>query len=84
MIKEGDKVICINDFECLGYRSTLYYKEGKIYEIKRIDTKVVYIISDDGADGVWFRIIKDGIKFGDSFILLAEYREQQMKSILDD
>ena len=95
MIKVGDKVICIKDFVCLGYKANmLHYTEGKLYEISKYDTKdkTVRVLSDEGEQSVWFKIIvvqvheQSEIKvcIGDTFMLLADYREQQIKSILDD
>jgi hypothetical protein len=93
MIKEGDKVICIKDFVYQGYHANmLHYTEGKLYEISRYDKKdkTVRVLSDEGEQGVWFKIIvvheQSEIKvfIGNTFILMADYREQQIKSVLDE
>jgi hypothetical protein len=96
MIKVGDKVICIEDYSCQGSyvdQITHSYKIGKRYEIIKIEDEMIYILADLNKEdaifiGVWFRICDDKLfgfdVFHDYFITLAEWREQQINSILDD
>ena len=103
MIKVGDKVICINDYDLdltVSDSHTSYvdqithsYKIGKRYEITKIEDGMIYILADLNREenyfiGVWFRTSDDKLfgfdVFYDYFITLAEWREQQINSILDD
>ena len=87
MIKEGDKVLCIKNFN----NNSQKFIVGNFYEVlhfskntrKQIDQhyQQIYIkgeISNNYGGGFWFYS-----NFDDFFITMAEYREQQMKSILE-
>ena len=97
MIKVGDIVICIKDhlYENKNY-NTYSYTTNHGYIIKAVEEFAYYIEADtkneagikiENSWGIRFSTIKEDMnikKFGDYFITLAEYREQQMKIILDE
>jgi hypothetical protein len=77
MIKEGDKVICINNvYEEQGLLAEIPCEIGDIIEVSFVNHEhmMVYILD------VWDFNINTFLKY---FITLSEWREQQMKSILD-
>jgi hypothetical protein len=81
MIKVGDKVFCIKDF---FYFDKKLFHNNKSYIVGGVSslTKMIYIkdgISDNICSGFWFDINKDQY-----FITLAEFREQQIKSVIDE
>jgi len=88
MIKKGDKVICIDDVVDVDDYSTPFEK-GNIYEVSAI-------VSHDWFDNTRSVLMFDNsylfdydfpdseIYFFKYFILLSEFREQQIKTILDD
>ena len=78
MIKAGDKVVCIVNKSL--------YEINKIYEIS--DTQ---FFSEDGIYHKIFYGDKNYMHFwyhdrsiGEEFIPLSEWREQQIKAVLDD
>ena len=78
MIKVGDKVFCIKDFE----NSHQKFIAGKLYEIhhniKERETYVLGEFKHEFGNGYWFYG-----NFSEYFTTLAEFREQQIKTILD-
>lgn len=96
MIKVGDKVVCIKDYS-YKHSDTLTnsYKSGKLYEILKIYENIngVYISADLSSEeyhyvGVWFSMksnkYTDFDDFDDYFLTIAEWRDKQINSILDD
>jgi hypothetical protein len=85
-MNKGDKVICIKDWSF----DEQEYKKDIIYEID--DTNKTYGIYIKGENyisrdeyGYWFCFKKDYYNnFPDYFITLAEWRQQQINSILDE
>lgn len=76
-VKEGDKVICIRDF-------ALMFKANEIYEINSVDIELskTYISTVNG--GFWFNLNRRNIYwFNNYFITLSDWRELQIKSVLD-
>ena len=74
MIKEGDKVICINDEAYAGSES--YLTKNKQYIIyNHRGYEFVTVINDSNKRNSYNR---------NRFISIAEWREQQIKSVLDD
>jgi hypothetical protein len=68
------KVICINSdffFSATGKPLTLH----KVYDAQIVDKNVYSIINDYGDKGEYY---------SNRFITLSEWREKQMKNILDD
>ena len=91
MIKAGDKVICIKYNVIYGFISKHTHKENKVYEVLRISgNKCSAFVNDEENEGIWFNIADNGeymnyqFNFCDYFISLAELREEQIKTILDD
>ena len=84
MINIGDKVICskLEYISTNGENCELPFTIGDSYDIQRINNRLcVYI------DGYAFGLYKDDVYirlFSDYFITIAEYREQQIKTILDE
>ena len=80
MIKRGDKVVCIKNFETV-------YEGGKVYKVDWLQTTTndVYIAEENHFGMYGFSLTNGNtLCFNEYFILLSEYREQQMKTILDD
>ena len=100
MIKNGDKVICIKDayyVEKPTGMKELLYKCGEIYEINYIaindshiyfnGSSYIFISRNDKDASTGFYLdnkIEKWYKFSDYFITLAEWREKQINSILDE
>ena len=90
MIKEGDTVFCVKSFSTIGQK---FYR-GKAYEINSysesygiIEFYILGEIANKSGGGYWFRLngkIVHNNKFSDYFMTLAEWRERQIDSILDD
>jgi hypothetical protein len=85
---KGDSVICIKD-HC--YNLYYFIRTGNKYEIIDSGNDSVYIKVDFNKnkryEGLWFSFIEEQgnlKKFSDYFITIAEYREQQIKTVLDD
>ena len=82
MIKRGDGVICIKNFETV-------YEAGKVYKVdytsNDVDVNYVYIAEENhfGRYAFFIPTNENTLCFDEYFMPLAEYREQQMKSILD-
>ena len=78
MIKVVDKVICINDESYAinsGIDSESFLTKNKQYRVTGIGHNYINVIND--AD-------KKTSYNLDRFISIAEWREQQIKSVLDD
>lgn len=100
MIKVGDILICIKDYvfntDYLYIRYTYSYTKNHQYIIKAAGESLYYVEADTkneaGKDienrfGLIFSTIKEDMnikKFEDYFIPIAEHREQQIKSVLDE
>jgi hypothetical protein len=87
MINVGDKVICLKDYVVYGFLSKHTYKENKIYEVLTSEIGVSQyriFINDEENAGLWFDLITNKDFYSKYFITLAEWREQQIKIVLDD
>lgn len=88
MIKAGDKVVCIKDDEHVYSTRKSTYREGVTYEVLYTgESGAVCIKCDDGGFDIYFihRQLRSIARiFSDYFILLAEWREKQIKSVIDD
>jgi len=97
-MNKGDLVVCIKDavydINCetpTGITETLY-KKGEFYEIneiKIIDDKNLYVDikrkDKDSSTGFWqLAQIEEWYKFDEYFITLADWRDKQIDSILND
>ena len=98
MIKKGDKVVCVR--EHIYYRSgnkaePLTHKQGNIYNTTKYDSSdnTIYIKAEESYGGLWFSLDylpetppfpKDVPYFNYFFILLSEWRDKQINSILND
>jgi hypothetical protein len=81
-MNKGDKVVCIKTYI---FGLTEYYTQGKEYKILSVGTKNLYVISNVYTNGTWFgRNEVDNKHFRKYFITLAEWREQQIKSVIDE
>jgi len=92
MIKEGDSVICIKEFDIKGF---IYLTLHKVYTVSKIKYWSIKhhfypnyrIFIKDNVDAEWV-FESDKLEmllfFKDYFITLAEWREQQINSILED
>jgi hypothetical protein len=83
MTKVGQKLVCIQDFniEIFGVASDLIYKKGDICEVESIDVKFAYpyfLRFENETNNFSYEEIT---KY---FITLAEWREKQIDSILED
>ena len=94
MIKKGDKVICIKDAYYLDIEDPtcgleLFYKLGEIYEVNNVFKRNSYvdIKRNDNNSSTGFYLddpIEEWYKFSDYFMTLAEWRNKQIDSILED
>lgn len=92
MIKDGDKVVCIKDAEYYldEYNpgiTEILYKYGEIYTISRVVKSYIDVKRNDGDLNTSFYLeepIDEWNKFSDYFITIAEWRERQINSILDE
>jgi hypothetical protein len=98
MIKKGDKVVCIKNISYTSKIAPNFYiykyNTGHQYEVETSSPIGYYITTDDIRDksgikaesldrnGLIF-FIEEENKFVDYFITLAEWREQQIKTVLD-
>lgn len=73
MIKQGDKVVCINDSTHLNGNITI----GKVYEIENCDdVNDNYIIKND--------LGKRWVYNSRLFVSIDEYRDGQIKKLFDE
>ncbi len=87
-MNKGDKIICIKPYNIVIRE----YTEHKIYIIEHIYENRVYVTEDISKvnSGYWFLRENDPVingyvgYFYDYFIPLAEWREQQIKTVLDE
>jgi hypothetical protein len=80
MIKVGDEVICINnlyEYEYGNMMAELPCEVGDICKIKHVHHDEVSLFHDSWI----FGINEDFFKY---FITIGQWREQQIKTILDD
>ena len=96
MIKEGDKVVCMQEHIYHKNNTIITHKKGGIYNVFIHDSSdnTMYITSEEGHDsGLWFSseylpetppFPKDIPYVHDHFITLAEWRDRQINSILND
>jgi hypothetical protein len=91
MIKTGDKVVCIKDMSNIQH---LNYTLHEIYSVSLIKHRIRYEynsyysirIEDESKIGWYFESIdlNNLLYFYDYFMTLAEWREKQINSILED
>jgi hypothetical protein len=97
MIKAGDKVVCMQEhifYRGGGTDMPLTHKQGKCYEVFKYDTsdETVYINAEEqyapDVHGLWFNLNHcnngDRSFLRNYFITLAEWRDKQINSILDE
>jgi hypothetical protein len=93
MIKEGDKVVCVREhifYRGGGTDAPLTHKQGKCYEVFKYDPsdETVYINAEEQYAGLWFNLNHrnngDISCLRNYFITLAEWRDKQIESILDE
>jgi hypothetical protein len=93
MIKKGDKVFCIKEQEYIFYDGNRYtHLRGNIYEVLniRVSDKILFIQTQENyndINGLWFSLDDNNHyrkTFSDYFITLAEWRDKQIDSILED
>ena len=98
MIKLGDKVVCIKDIIYNGEFTIKSYTKGKHYEILSVEiyqgnVDSYYVsadmtVHDDRNSGLRFSHLRGKIGnlkcFEDHFITIAEWRDKQINSILND
>jgi hypothetical protein len=77
-MNSGDKVICIKDLFINEFSTCTILTKGNLYEIEDVYNKTFWIMTNDRL-----RVINNDI-FSKYFITLPEWREQQMRSILDE
>jgi hypothetical protein len=93
-MNKGDKVICIKTYI---FGLTEYYTQGKEYEILSVGTKTLCnkiavrpYVKSNLYGGMRFSRVGVSIADVDNrnlveyFITLAEWREQQIKSVIDE
>ena len=82
MIKIGQKWITLHDTDIIGDVGELIhkFKQGDIITITNIDTNEVYPYYTDTVDNM---PLNKG-EIINNFITLAEWRDKQINSILDD
>jgi hypothetical protein len=82
MIKPGDKVICIKD---IIYSDNTFYFKNQSYEVTKVTERYIDLKNGEIRIGFYLDIpIEEWRKFSEHFISLAEWREQQINSILED
>ena len=95
MYKIGDTLVCICDFSFEWDVAMYSNKKGNKYRIRDIRTEInkelSYCIEVDktstgGLAGIWFNSVERYHKpfFSKHFISLAEWRDKQIESILND
>lgn len=97
MIKIGDKVICVKEYIIYTCNTRIRifkhtYEENKIYEVVKISKNECSACISEENGGIWFNITEDSLylrhsnlkKFSDYFLTLAELREKQIKTVLND
>ena len=86
MIKEGDKLICIED---IWHYSNEYinFIKGKAYKIHRvgenIDAGRYYTSTENGVEATLCFNDTESSCYTENFVTLAEWRNLQIDSILD-
>jgi hypothetical protein len=88
-MNKGDKIICINPYHIRDGDDFFSYKEGDIWQIEKTNRKAMittHIFSYIEAIPISFEGESNRFSLEEmkNWIILAEWREQQMKSILDD
>ena len=95
MIKVGDKVICISEVSLNIYnQERRSFKIGEVCEVVKYAENTFEYVKDakyvqlrGNTDSLFFYLdkpIRQWKNFSDHFITMAEWREQQINSILDD
>jgi len=95
MIKQGDKVVCMHEhifYRGGGTSTPITHKKGNFYDVCKYDSfdKTVYIGAEEqyssDVNGLWFNLYNshDRDCFYDYFITLAEWRDKQIDSVLDE
>jgi hypothetical protein len=86
MIKKGDKLVCIKNVYHYEY-GHINFKKGSVYEIAGVCNDGVcnsYLIYTEDKTGASISFDKKSTVYNTNFISLAEWREQQINSILED
>ena len=93
-MNKGTKVICVKDFidKDASRHNIQEHLFGRFYEVSIIEPTRVYINGEKNYSlnqyGRWFKLSDNDYLntplFYDHFITLAEFREQQLNSILDE
>jgi hypothetical protein len=94
--KVGDKLVCIKEHNYESSYGTHKHLKGNIYEVlnlRKID-KLIYIKTEEKyakfpfSEGIWFTLGGKNFsarkKVSEYFISIAEWRDKQINSILDD
>ena len=79
MIKKGDKVVCIKDY----ITETKSSEIGNIYSVDYISDFSTIVLINSCVFYIRNKISDNDLYFYDYFATLAEWREKQIKSILD-
>jgi len=77
-MNKGDKVICIKDLFINEFSTFTILTKGNLYEIEDVYNKTFWVMTNDRLRA--FNVES----FSKYFITLAEWREQQINSILDE
>jgi hypothetical protein len=83
-MNKGDKVICIKDLRIFEFEP--YFEINGIYDISFVkENKYVTITDGISNTSLWTaQSIQEWKKFSDYFMTMAEWRQKQINSILDD
>ena len=80
MIKIGDKWVCIDNTKTSLKKYNIYTVSDSIRMTNTFHVDIFYLLEDD--EGYCDYILEGNIK--SKFMQLDEWREQQMKSVLND
>jgi hypothetical protein len=79
MINKGDKLICIKDISHYA-TGNIRFRKGKSYEIKKSNEDGIFLTPEDGDRDCTITLQERT----EEFLTIAEWRERQINSILDE
>ena len=79
-MKIGDKIVCINNVNCLDKGRIIDFTVNKIYTVTKIKLPFLVYIHDDFN---WEVYCEYPNQFNDYFIILKELRKQKLEKIYE-
>jgi hypothetical protein len=83
MIKKGDKLLCLKTVEHY-ITGKIRFREGEFYKIIRKAGNNLDLMPEDGDDTCVVSLVKGDTYFSENFITMAQWRDLQIDSILND